>query len=109
MNIQQFIKQTFEDKNGYCFRPRIYCKDGFSLSVQGSAGHYCSPRVTCNSYSTLEVGFPSSEEIDLIPYAESPDNPTGTVYGWTPIGIIDKIIESHGGIDEIKTFKTATK
>ena len=38
MDLKEFVKFTFEKyaKNGYCFRPRIVCNDGFSMSVQGS-------------------------------------------------------------------------
>jgi hypothetical protein len=31
-------------------------------------------------------------------YAEDPDNPTNTVYGFVPIELVEQLIENHGGI-----------
>jgi hypothetical protein len=36
----------------------------------------------------------------LAGYAEDPDNPTETVYGWVPAGIIKAILIKHNGIQE---------
>ena len=84
----------------YCFiAPRVECEDGFSMSVQASKGHYCSPRKDHSyPYEEVEVGYPSMEEACLLPYAERPDDPTGTLYGCVPIELVDKLIEKHGGI-----------
>jgi aspartate/methionine/tyrosine aminotransferase len=30
-------------------------------------------------------------------YAESPSNPTGTVYGWVPVEVISEVIAKRGG------------
>lgn len=32
------------------------------------------------------------------------DNATESVYGYVPVGLVESFIESHGGIDEDKTF-----
>ena len=32
-------------------------------------------------------------------YAEDADNPTGTVYGWVPVEVVDAVIAAHGGIN----------
>jgi hypothetical protein len=79
----------------------IICKDGFKMSVQGSQTHYCTPRsmIPFGMYISLEVGFPSVWEPLLMEYAEEPENPTRTVYGWVPTHIINAIIVKHGGID----------
>jgi len=80
--------------------PRIICADGFSMSVQVGEGIYCSPRVNDAAlYTAAEVGFPLDMEPLLMEYAESPDNPTGTVYPWVPIDVIEKVIEKHGGME----------
>ena len=34
------------------------------------------------------------------PMTEDEENLCGTVYGYVPCSIIDKVIEKHGGIDE---------
>ncbi len=105
MNIHEFIKQTFKEEHGYCYRPRIVCNDGFSMSVQGSAGHYCIPRITQDWYESLEIGFPSEEEGLINFYAETEYNWTDTVYPYTPINIIEAVIIKHGGINIEETFK----
>ncbi len=106
MNIQQFIKQTFKNEiNGYCIRPTIVCNDGFTMSVQGSSGHYCNPRNTSDYYISMEIGYPSAEEDLIWEYAENKQKLTETVYGWVPLDVIDAVIIKHGGINELETFK----
>ena len=80
--------------------PCVLCKDGFSVSIQASSTHYCSPRdyVALDNYDSFELGFPSQKEDTIMEYAENPDDPTNTVYGWVPRGIVTQLIEKHGGI-----------
>lgn len=104
MTIEEFIKATYDYKDGYCFRKRIVCNDGFSMSVQGSSGHYCSPRKTQDWYTSLEIGFPSKKEKLILEYAEEKERPTNTVYGYVPIEVIQQVIEKHKGINLNKTF-----
>ncbi len=105
MTIEQFIEKTFIEKFGLCFRPEIVCNDGFRMSVQGSYGHYCSPKKTQDWYTSLEIGYPSSEEPLIKQYAEDKGDLTNTVYGYVPIEIIQEVIEKHGGINIDETFK----
>ena len=82
-------------------RDRIVCKDGFSMSVQASSFHYCSPRIDdADVYMTVEVGFPSKEEPLLAEYAEGmPDTDlTNSVYLHVPANIIFEVIKKHKGI-----------
>lgn len=79
--------------------PKFVCADGFTASVQASEFHYCSPRVTGSDiYTAFEVGFPSDKEDLIMEYAEEPDRPTETVYGWVPSFILDQVWEKHGGL-----------
>jgi hypothetical protein len=82
-------------------QPRVHaiCKDGFHISIQASEYHYCLPRVNgADIYETVELGYPNCEDILIMEYAEDPDNPTETVYGFVPIEIVNQLIEKHGGI-----------
>lgn len=81
-------------------RPRIVCKDGFSISVQGSENHYCQPRKNLldKDYESVELGFPSVADDLIEEFAENPECPCDTVYGWVPIDIVEKLVEKHGGI-----------
>jgi hypothetical protein len=78
--------------------PRIVCEDGFAMSVQASEYHYCSPRESGEPfYFAVEVGYPTAREDALMEYAESPEEPTSTVYGWVPVEVVDAIVNAHGG------------
>ena len=76
----------------------IKCADGFTMSVQASRGNYCSPRNDSGPYDSVEVGFPSSFDVYLHQYAEDPDKPTDTVYGWVPADTVIMCIDAHGGM-----------
>ena len=76
----------------------VRCADGFSMSVQASRWNFSSPRNNTGPWDSVEVGFPSAYEHCLIPYAEEPDRPTETVYGYVPNKLVRSIIEVHGGL-----------
>lgn len=100
MNILEFLKATYTEANPTKIRPAIVCADGFKMSVQASYFHYCEPRETlsaCN-YDAVEIGFPSIEEPLIMEYAENPEVPRKTVYGWVPISVVDEVLIKHGGI-----------
>ena len=50
-------------------RERIRCNDGFSMSVQASGAHQCTPRSNKGPYSAVEVSQPNDFESYLLPYA----------------------------------------
>lgn len=102
--IQQYLKNTYK-LNGYGYshvevRPRIECEDGFTISVQASQNMYCEPRVDLDTgmYTRVELGYPSEEDELILPYAEDPETPVETVYGYVPIGLVEQLINKHGGI-----------
>lgn len=81
--------------------PEMVCADGFKMSVQGHYGAYSCPRDDfADHYSSVEVGFPSEREDLLMPFIDGGEetDPTTTVYGYVPIGIVEKVIEKHGGL-----------
>jgi hypothetical protein len=78
---------------------RVKCADGFSMSVQANFGAYCEPREdNALEYEEVEVGYPSVVEPLLNKWAESPDRPTDTVYGYVPVDVVRAVILKHGGI-----------
>lgn len=79
---------------------RIKCKDGFSLSVQATHGAYCSPRRNIGPWYKVEVGFPSAQPELIMSYAEQPECPTDTVYGYVPIELVEQLIDLHGGPEQ---------
>jgi len=77
----------------------VVCRDGFRMSVQAHDGAYCHPR--CDGalkYTQVEIGYPSHREEIIMPWAENPDEPTQTVYGYVPVEIVTTVIAKHGGI-----------
>ena len=103
--VNEYLKRTRNTctyPNGMVYdlpREHAICNDGFHISIQASEYHYCSPRVNgADSYETVELGFPNREDILIMEYAEDPDDPTETVYGFVPIEIVNQLIEKHGGI-----------
>ena len=91
--------------------PQIHCTDGFSMSVQVGYSLYCTPKKVAKRYSEVEIGYPSEYEPLIDKYAETgfDDTPnfTDTVYPYVPVGIVNKVLKKHGGIDSEETSRRA--
>lgn len=78
----------------------LMCKSGWGVSVQAQKSNYCTPRETgAKAYTHVELGFPTAPEPLIAGFADQPDNPTETVYGYVPVGIVQAVIVKHGGIE----------
>jgi len=78
----------------------VVCKDGFKVSIQASHTHYCRPRVDIGPWETVELGFPSAApEFGIMEFVEDSDCPTETVYAQVPVGLVNQLIDFHGGPD----------
>ncbi len=89
-------------------RTRIILADGESVSVQANEYCYCHPRNNMSwidlssftvPYYEYELGFPSFVDAEWIEYAEQPEKPLDTVYGYVPADVVQKVLDAHGGID----------
>ena len=87
--------------------PRLYCLDGFSISVQANILVECKPRQNDGPHTHLEAGFPSSMPLnpDMLPYSEKhnpihldPTNYTTCVYPLVPRHILEQELSLHGGV-----------
>jgi hypothetical protein len=97
--INEYLKTKRDPLKPYRPVPQIVCADGFKISVQASSFTYCQPREdNAPQYTHVECGFPSAEPEFLMEYAENPDDPTETVYGYVPIELVEQLITLHGGI-----------
>ena len=76
----------------------VVCADGFKMSVQASFNAYCSPRNDTGPYHEGEGGYPSWKDEMLMSYAENPEKPTETVYGYVPSTTVYLVITKHGGM-----------
>lgn len=97
-DINDYLKSNRQKLGMGCYSPLIYCQDGFSISVQANVCSYCFPKTNEGPWETVECGYPSDISEDLIPYAEDPENLTGTVYSKVPVEIVNKVIDLHGGL-----------
>ena len=98
MTVQEFFDKNAGLSGTLHIFPRIYCADGFNISVQAHSGAYCSPRDGQGPWSLVECGYPSAEPELIMQYAEDKENPTATAYGYVPIDLVDQLLELHGGI-----------
>ncbi|MDQ5980511.1 MAG: hypothetical protein QG602_3488 [Verrucomicrobiota bacterium] len=105
MDLNEYLMSQWDEsdpkvRDDYSFplAKRIECEDGFSLSVQASHGAYCSPRTNLGPWDQVEVGFPSDVPDEIMNYAEQPEKPTETVYGYVPIELVETLIAAHGGM-----------
>lgn len=100
------MSNIYQDK--YFFVPRIYCKDGFNISIQVNQGNYCASengtRTFGLDWKLVEWGFPSSH-IDGKKYNAESSPTTESVGGYVEIGLIDELCEEHGGVDLAKTLQ----
>jgi len=89
-------------------RARIVCPDGFSLSVQASSAHYCTPREDGHPlwhYRELEVGYPlngQGERVTMPPswhqYADEPAaGGDSGVFHHVPRAQVHAWLAVHGG------------
>ena len=95
--------------------PHIVCQDGFTMSVQVGYSLYSTPKKVAKRYSAVEVGFPSDHEplieeyAEFIPFDDEDEEPdyTDTVYPYVPVGVVDKVLKKHGGINLTQTLLEA--
>ena len=96
------VAAHFRATSGARPRPHLTCADGFSLSIQGNQYAYCTPRHDGDEFDAVEVGFPSAAPELIGQYAEEPDRPTKTVYGYVPTLLVNQLIDLHGGPARVK-------
>jgi hypothetical protein len=77
--------------------PRIICDDGTTMSVQVGSGLYCSPRDSDGPWYAVEIGYPSRKIDGIMEWAESPESPTDTVYGYVPLTVLARAIDEECG------------
>lgn len=108
MELKEFIDR-YRSETGLCLRPKVFCKDGFNVSIQGSEWHYSTPRKNVKKYKAMELGYPSKKEPLILKYADDKKQPTSTVYAFVPMEVIEKVIKKHKGFDYERTVKEAKK
>lgn len=97
---QMSMEKAYE-KNFFIL-PRVFCKDGFSISIQIDNGHYCGSENGIRKFGIdwklVEWGYPS-QPIDGEKYMSENTETTSSVGGYVPVELMEELIEGHGGID----------
>lgn len=105
MSLKQMQEEYFRN---FLLIPRIYCNDGFNVSVQIKYGSYCESENKCQfglEWKTVEWGYPS-EPMDERKY--NPEDSSGRSVGcFVPIETMDELIEQHGGLDLKTTLENS--
>lgn len=87
--------------------PRLYCKDGFNISVQVNNANYCGSENGTRTFGLdwqfVEWGYPSSH-IDGKKYNAESSPTTESVGGYVEVDLIDELCEQHGGFDYLRTL-----
>ena len=111
-NSTPTIDELRENYSKYFFIiPKIYCNDGFKVSIQVHNGAYCSSENGYREFGLdwreVEWGYPSEPLTDE---KYNPEDEAGTsVGGYVPIEIMEELIEQHGGIDLKTTLEKYLK
>lgn len=100
-SMRDYVNEHFSKYYKKRVKPTIYTKNGKRISVQGSAGHYCTPKVDManpeDTYSHVEVWcWPKNTRV-FNKWTKHPSEPAG----WVPVEVVNKWIHRNGGfLDE---------
>jgi len=90
ITLQEFMNDKDVVMGDYQ-RAHAKCADGLTVSIQASRWHYSEPRQTfSDKFESLELGFPTERDELIMPYAQSPEYPTETVYPYVPWDVVEK-------------------
>ena len=89
--------------------PPLVCRDGFSMSVQASEYHYCSPRDNEGPWMEFECGFPSRPVPELKEWKEEIGDRRDEecVFAYVPWVVLMLTIEKHGGCVDLENTRPA--
>jgi hypothetical protein len=99
-DLQAFLGSRKPDRGFLPNAPHIKCPDGFTMSVQASKYHYCTPRDDYGPWEAVEIGFPSHPIPEALEWRDGPEPDTGNVFACVPLSVVAEIIWKHGGTFE---------
>jgi len=97
MTIPDYVHDHFARHPGRV-RPHLVCADGYRISVQASAGHYCVPRDNAGPYLSVETYC--ARRPDGSPWRIPGIRMGGNPAAFVPVPLINRIIHRHGGLSE---------
>ena len=96
--LQKHLSTAPEYRQGISHKPIapvLKCKDGTTLSVQASEGHYCTPRTNTGPYSAVEVWYITDSPTPVTEFEYDSEDPSANV----PITSVVAFIDNHGGME----------
>ena len=99
--MRDFRLELEKDEDCFWLARRFNITEDLTISIQANEFAYCLPRTKNDSYTDyfqLELGFPNFTPPDYImEYADDPDDPQETVYGYVPYELIQRMIDELRG------------
>jgi hypothetical protein len=90
-------------------RPRVYFRNGGSISMQASADHNCVPKDNEGPYQSIELGYPQGgikmpENIN-----DFLEQGSDSIYNFVPASVVVNLIEMNDGVKsgEVPPFAEA--
>jgi len=105
MTTQEYLKATWPltllpETKEQKLRPRVWCKDGFNISIQADKYTYCTPRENGNiTYHEVELGYPSHPMPEFAEWGAGENGETPSIWAYVPVLVVDVLLRAHGGID----------
>ena len=99
MTVQEWLNSPGARRAqcGMDMRYPAVCADGFTLSIQASKFHYCTPRLdNQTTYTAVEIGYP--DDLAWPDYLEQYVDEGRVVATYVPIALADRWVAEHGGI-----------
>lgn len=95
MTVNEFLQKYRRPRGGgmVYVRPRVKCRDKYTVSVQAGYGLYSTPCCDADEYTHVELGFPSGMDSMIEAYSDG-----AGVYAYVPVELADRLFDSHGGI-----------
>ena len=101
MNIREYGNTRSQG-----LRKHLVCNDGTTLSVQASDIHWCSPRSSYVDNYTGDIEFFDYSSVEVwcvsapTPNSWAEYGEDNDPYAYIPVTLVEKFIDSHGGIKE---------
>lgn len=113
MELKEFLERTvrvYISKGGHISeiaRPVIVCKDGFAMHVDAALSRPTYSKISVEGWGLAYVNYETVEITALsgpIAGIEEYRRDFLAAYAFVPVEKVQEVIDSHGGIDEDKTW-----
>lgn len=98
-HVNEYLAKNRKSES-YPVAPSMYFKRGGHMSVQASAGHYCSPKSDTGPYTMVEVLVPHPRFKVPKSFGKPAEKfkDGARLFTWVPVSAVNAEIERRGGI-----------